>query len=421
MNQRPQAYSSRRKRRILDRSFVIVCVAAASMSIVALTVLIGAILYQGMGHLDWAFLTGSPSRSAEKAGMLPAMVGSIYACVICASVAIPLGIGTAILLEEYRPKNRWLAKAHQFIQLNITNLAGVPSVVYGILGLTAFVSFFGVSSSVNEPAWEFGVSHYDEFFDMTGDYVSVPLSKRSSPTVELREGLQGYWGPQREMVTLKPVEDPARWKQVKQQFDEAIAALTVQPDAPGYEQAHAAAARPFAGYVRASAQPIRTSEKAHWYVCIPFGRGVLAGGMTLMLVVLPIIIISSQESLRAVPNSLRHGTLALGCTRWQMVWKMTLPSAIPGIMTGSILAMSRAIGEAAPILIIAGIVYITFTPEHLMDDFTAMPLQIFDWAGRPQTAFHHVAASGIIVLLAVLLSFNALAVIIRQKTQKPLG
>jgi phosphate transport system permease protein len=145
---------------------------------------------------------------------------------------------------------------------------------------------------------------------------------------------------------------------------------------------------------------------------------VLAGGLTLMLGVLPIIIIASQEALRAVPNSLRQGALALGATKWQMVWGTSLPSAIPGIMTGAILAMSRALGEAAPLLILAGIVYITFTPANLMDSFTAMPLQVFNWASRPQEDFHQVAASGIIVLMAILLAFNAAAVFIRQKFQR---
>jgi phosphate transport system permease protein len=156
--------------------------------------------------------------------------------------------------------------------------------------------------------------------------------------------------------------------------------------------------------------------KENWYYFqLPLGRGILAGALTLMLVVLPIVIISTQEALRAVPNSLREGALAVGATKWQMVRRMTLPAAVPGIMTGAILALSRAIGEAAPMMVIAGIVYITFTPKHLMDEFTVMPLQIFDWAGRPQKGFGDVAATGIIVLLGVLLTFNAVAVFIRQK------
>lgn len=147
----------------------------------------------------------------------------------------------------------------------------------------------------------------------------------------------------------------------------------------------------------------------------------MAGALTLMLVILPVIIISSQESLRAVPGSLRDGALGLGATRWQVVWNVTLPAAIPGIMTGSILAMSRAIGETAPILIIAGIVYIRTAPSHLMDDFTVMPLQIYNWTTRPQPEFHDIAAGGILLLLAVLLFFNGLAVLIRHKARRPLS
>jgi phosphate transport system permease protein len=157
-----------------------------------------------------------------------------------------------------------------------------------------------------------------------------------------------------------------------------------------------------------------------YYLQFPFGRSVLAAGATLMLLVLPIVIISTQEALRAVPDSLREGALAAGATRWQMVSKMTLPAAVPGIMTGAILAISRAIGEAAPILIISGIVFIRFKPANLMDDFTVMPLTIYNWAGKPQSGFFDVAAAGILVLLGVLLTFNAIAIFIRQKFQRPL-
>ncbi len=308
--------SARTGRFFKDHLFVIVCLIAAGVCISVLGVLLASIIMQGMEHLDTQLLQNPPSRKPEKAGIYPAMIGTVYICLVCAVTAIPLGVGTAILLEEFKPRQRTLARLHGIVQLNITNLAGVPSVVYGILGMTAFVELFQVLGSPSDPIWTLG-------------------------TID-------------------------NW----------------------------------------------------YYIQLPFGRGVLAGGLTLMLVVLPIIIISSQEALRAVPNSLRQGALALGSTRWQMVWGTTLPAAVPGIMTGTILAMSRAIGEAAPILIIAGVVYITFTPEHLMDDFTAMPLQIYDWASRPQESFHHVAASGILVLMAILLTFNAVAVIIRQKFQR---
>jgi phosphate transport system permease protein len=164
--------------------------------------------------------------------------------------------------------------------------------------------------------------------------------------------------------------------------------------------------------------------RSSWYAFrLPFGRTVLAASLTLMLVILPVIIIASQEALRAVPSSLRQAAQGLGCTPWQVVRHVTLPAAIPGIMTGSILSMSRAIGEAAPILMIAGVVYITAGPKNLMDDFSVLPLQIYYWAGQPydQTAeinFQHVAAGGIIVLLLMLFAFNSLAVLIRQYAQK---
>ncbi len=147
----------------------------------------------------------------------------------------------------------------------------------------------------------------------------------------------------------------------------------------------------------------------------------MAGALTLMLVILPIVIISAQEALRAVPGSLREAALSLGATRWQVVRRVTLPAAMPGILTGAILAMSRAIGEAAPILMIAGIVFISNPPGNLMDDFTAMPLQVYNWAQRPQQDFHDLAASGIIVLLAVLLCFNTAAALVRQKLRRPLA
>ncbi len=305
-------------RTIKKQVFVGLCIASASLSIIVLAILLGAILLQGVKHLDWGFLTSPPSRKPEKAGIYPAMMGSIWVCLGCAVFALPIGVGTAVYLEEFKPKHYLLRKLHGFVQLNLSNLAGVPSIVYGILGMTAFVQVFGLFGNAMEPGFTLG-------------------------TID-------------------------NW----------------------------------------------------YYIQFPLGRGVLAGSLTLMLVILPIVTLAAQESLRAVPNSLREGALALGATQWQTIAKTSLPAAIPGIMTGAILAMSRAIGEAAPILVIAGVVYITFTPEHMMDDFTAMPLQIYDWAGRPSEEFHRVAAAGIIVLLAILLSFNAVAIFIRHRFQRPL-
>jgi phosphate transport system permease protein len=173
--------------------------------------------------------------------------------------------------------------------------------------------------------------------------------------------------------------------------------------------------------LRTDAEGGRISRESWYHLKLPFGRSVVAGGLTLMLVVLPIVIISTQEALRAVPGSLREGAFGLGATRLQMVRNVTLPAAIPGIMTGSILSISRAIGEAAPILMIAGIVYISASPQHLMDDFTVLPLQIYNWAQHPQAAFHSLAATGILVLLMILLTFNSLAIVIRIRAQKQLS
>ncbi|MFM7050952.1 MAG: PstA family ABC transporter permease, partial [Planctomycetota bacterium] len=254
------------------------------------------------------------SRKPSEAGILAPLMGSIWVCAICGLAALPLGIGTAIYLEEFAKRTRFT----RIVQTNIMNLAGVPSIVYGILGLTAFARMFGAFGTNVDEAIELG------------------------------------------------------------------------------------------------------NPESLWYIRLPFGSSVLAGGLTLMLVILPVVIISTQEALRAVPGSLRAGAFALGATRWQTVWGMTLPAAVPGIMTGAILAMSRAIGESAPLLVLGGLLLVFNTPENLMSDFAILPLQIFNWAGRPQEAFHAIAASAIIVQLVVLLAFNGVAVLIRQKLQKPL-
>ena len=381
----PASVSSRRARRVwTDRVFLAVCIFAAGLSLGLLALLLAAIGVQGYKYLDWGFFTGLPSRKPENAGMWPAMIGSIFICAICAATAVPIGVGTAILLEEYKPTQKLVAKLHGFVQLNITNLAGVPSVVYGILGLTVFANMYGLMGTSLNPSHAIGSRFYDEVYDLTGTTLRLP-AERDAETITLEDGMV--------MVT------------------ESGEAVTIELMAKRPSE-------PVTGQVRSRARVNRVEDRSWYYLQLPLGRGVLAGGLTLMLVVLPIIIISSQESLRAVPDSLRQGALALGATRWQMVWGTTLPSAIPGIMTGAILAISRALGEAAPLLMLAGIVYITFTPSHLMDSFTAMPLQIFNWASRPQADFHQVAASGIIVLMAILLSFNAVAVVIRQKFQR---
>jgi phosphate transport system permease protein len=308
------AVRSASARLLANRAFLTLCLAATSVAMLVLAILLLAIFVQGWSGLSWDFLGGLPSRKAEKAGVFVALMGSLWVCAICGLIALPLGVATAVFLEEFAHKTRFT----RIVQTNIMNLAGVPSIVYGILGLTAFARMFGV----------FGTN----------------------------------------------VED----------------AITLG------------------------------SEESLFYLRIPFGSSVLAGGLTLMLVILPVVIIATQEALRAVPGSLRAGAFALGATRWQTVWGITLPAAIPGIMTGAILAMSRAIGESAPLLVLGGALFVSGAPENLMSDFAVLPLQIYNWASRPQEAFHAIAASAIILQLAVLLLFNGVAVFIRQKLQKPL-
>lgn len=375
--------------------FIGICLTTALLSIVILAVLLLAIFAQGWRNLGWRFLTAPPSPDTSEAGIGPAMWGTIWVCFGCALFALPLGVATAIFLEEFKPRHFALRMIHGFVQLNIANLSGVPSVVYGIIGLTAFASMFGLfRAAADDAPWEIGVSYEYQFLAEDGIHVAKVsgLGDRGE-YLDLPDDLQvrdasGNLVPANIIGPGDPLPD-----------DPKLLARTFRSDAPGG----------------------RLERKRWYYLRLPFGRGVLTGSLTLMLVVLPIVIIASQEALRAVPNSLREGAFGMGATRWQMVWNVTLPASVPGIMTGAILAMSRTIGEAAPILMIAGIVYITSAPRHLMDDFSVMPLQIYNWAGRPQAAFHELAASGILVLLVVLLAFNAIAVFIRQKFHKPLS
>ncbi|HUP89049.1 MAG TPA: phosphate ABC transporter permease PstA [Longimicrobiales bacterium] len=275
----------KRSRRVAGQVFAVMSFLATAVGIVVLLVLLFDIFRDGASRLSLAFLNGFPSRFAERSGIKPALVGSIWTLILTAAVAFPLGVGTAIWLEEYAPNNRFT----RIVQMNIANLAGVPSIVYGILGLAMFVRF------------------------------------------------------------------------------------------------------------------------AH------LGRSVMAGAFTLALLILPIVVISSQEAIKAVPNSTRLGSYALGATRWETIRFHVFPQALPGILTGTILALSRAIGEAAPMIMIGALAFIPFVPKGPLDEFTVIPIQIFTWVSKPQTEFQHVAAAGSIVLLVVLLTLNAVAIMLRNK------
>ncbi len=278
-------------RKVWGIAFAALTLAATLLSIGALVVLLLDITLEGIGRLSWDFINSFPSRRPSQAGIKAALFGTIWMMVFTAAFAIPIGIGAAIYLEEYARKN-WLTG---FIQTNIANLAGVPSIVYGILGLALFVR------------------------------------------------------------------------------------------------------------------------------AMDLGRSILAGSLTMALLVLPIIIIASQEALRAVPNSIREGAYALGASRWQMVSRQVLPAAMPGIFTGVILALSRAIGETAPLIMIGALLFVPFTPDSPTDRFTVLPIQIFNWASRPQSAFQENAAAAIIVLLGVLLVMNAIAILLRNRFQRHSG
>ncbi len=272
--------------KLASAAFAWACAACTFASVGVLGLLLWQVVWYSWGWLDWQFLTSFDSQlSPLKAGVRSALVGSVYLIGLTALMTVPIGVGAAIYLEEYATQSRW----RSVIQTNIANLAGVPSIVYGILGLGLFV-----------------------------------------------RGMR-------------------------------------------------------------------------------LGSGVLAGALTLTLVVLPIVILATQEALRAVPNTIRHASYALGATRWQTVWRQLLPAALPGILTGVILALGRALGEAAPLVAIGAAGYVMFVPHSLVDKFTALPLQIYNWTENAQQDFHHVAAAGIVVLLAVLVTMNGAAVFVRQR------
>ncbi|KGR87844.1 MULTISPECIES: phosphate ABC transporter permease PstA [Lysinibacillus] len=261
---------------------------ATTFALVTLAVLLYRIVTQGIDYLNIDFLTNFASRFADKAGIKAALIGSLWLMAVVAPVSIILGVGTAIYLEEYAKKN----KINDFIRMNISNLAGVPSIVFGLLGLTIFVRMMGL------------------------------------------------------------------------------------------------------------------------------GKSILAAGFTMSLLILPVIIVAAQEAIRAVPNEQREASYGMGATKWQTILRVVLPAAIPGILTGSILALSRAIGETAPLVVIGIPVILQFLPNGLLSQFTALPMQIYDWAKRPQEAFQYVAAAGILVLMTVLLLMNSIAIYIRNKFQK---
>ena len=278
------------RRRILDLCFQILALAILCAALAALGALLWDVWSDGASRLSYDFMTGFPSRRAADAGIWHALSGSIFIILLTGALAVPIGVATAIYLEEYGRRSFF----SKVIEINITNLAAVPSIIYGLLGLGLFVRSMGM------------------------------------------------------------------------------------------------------------------------------GRSVLAGASTLALLVLPVIILSTREALRAVPGSIREGSYALGATKWQTVWYQVLPVALPGILTGTILALSRAIGETAPLITIGALTFVAFAPDGIWSPFTVLPIQIFNWVSRPQAEFQVNAAAAIIVLLVLLLTMNAAAIWLRDRYQKKL-
>jgi len=274
--------------RLKDLAFKIFAIFCTSVGLIVLVVLLYVVISQGLSRIDWDFITNLPSRSAERSGIYTALFGMIWVLVLTILISFPVGVCAGIYLQEYGKKG-FLTN---FIEINISNLAGVPSIIYGILGLELFGRL------------------------------------------------------------------------------------------------------------------------------LHLGNSILAGSLTLSLLILPLIIVSTREAVKAVPKSLREASYGLGATKWQTIWNVVLPSSFGGIMTGLILAISRAIGETAPLIVVGALVYVPFVPSSPMDEFTVLPSQIFNWVTRPQAGFVTNAAAAIIILLTFTFMMNGIAVIIRNRFNK---
>ena len=275
-------------RHFIGKIFLSLFIISTLIGIIGLIILLIRVGIEGIPWLSTDLINNYPSRKPDEAGLKAALFGSIWLMGLTGLFSIPIGIGAAIYLEEYAPKN----KLTSLIEINISNLAGVPSIIYGLLGLSVFV------------------------------------------------------------------------------------------------------------------------------YAIALGRSVLAGSLTMSLLLLPIVILASRESIRAVPGTYRDAAYALGASQWDVVRKVVLPAATPGILTGIILGMSRAVGETAPVIAISALVYLRFVPDGPLSRFTVLPIQIYNWVARPQEDFRGLAAAGIIVLLTLLLSMNSIAIFLRNKYQR---
>ncbi|PCJ92823.1 MAG: phosphate ABC transporter, permease protein PstA [Flavobacteriaceae bacterium] len=279
--------NSIQKNRLKDQAFKYWGICCTCMGLALLIIFIGDILIDGIQRIDWGFITSLPSRKPEKSGIYTALMGSIWILFFTTIIAFPIGVAAGIYLEEYGKKN----KLAGILEINISNLAGVPSIIYGLLGLEVFVRIMNL------------------------------------------------------------------------------------------------------------------------------GASVLAGSLTLSLLILPIVIVATRESIKAVPSSIKDASYALGASKWQTIWYQILPASSGGILTGVILALSRAVGETAPLIVVGALAYVPFAPESPMDEFSVLPIQIFNWISRPQHGFIENAAAAIIILLFITFMMNGIAVYFRNKWQ----
>lgn len=279
------------KSRLLDKGFRYLGIGVTVSCLLILTIFIGFVLYMGLERLSWEFLISLPSRFAEQSGIYSAWIGTVWVLAFTALISFPLGVGAGIYLEEYAKKS----KLATLLEINIANLAGVPSIIYGLLGLEVFVRM------------------------------------------------------------------------------------------------------------------------------MKMGNSILAGALTLALLILPIIIVSTREAIKAVPSTIRDASNALGASKWQTIRNQVLPASFGGILTGVILALSRAVGETAPLIVVGALAYVPFAPRGPLDEFTVLPIQIFNWVTRPQEAFLINAAAAIIVLLLITFVMNGIAVYMRNRWQNKMN
>lgn len=390
---------SEANRKTKNKYFSSICLLVCALVVLTLVTLLSSIFVTGGSWLSWEFLfAGHLEDNPQESGIWQAIIGSIAMCVLCALCALPIGIGTAIFLEEFQPRNKILRALHWLVQLNINNLAGVPSIVYGILGVTAFVYMFSYFPSItpnDPPEYEVGADYRYQMKTLGGDFVNFPCPDKNEKEFRITEPLEAV-NSRGETFMLNVV--PARSKAPKN--DPVLLNQTVVK----------------------GKRPSAYAQKSFFYFHLPFGKTVLSAGLTLGLVILPIVIIASQEALRAVPASLREAALGMGATKWEAVREVVLPAATPGFMTGAILAMSRAVGEAAPVLAVMGGVLVTTNGlTNLMAKTPVLPVTIYKWAGDENVGFEHLAAAAIIVLLVLLLVMNSVAILIRSRYEKMLG